>query len=140
VNRVANNYWVDERIQAQRVAPRANSAMTMTSVQQVSIDIIGTKTEIRRRGGILPSWVIFSMILLATAAVCVTVNMRTRAKAQLAAGQFSTMESDVESLREINHALKLEVQRLKTDPRTIELAARSRLNMIRSNEYLVPTE
>jgi len=140
VNRVANNYWVDERIQAQRVAPRANSAMTMTSVQQVSIDIIGTKTEIRRRGGILPSWVIFSMILLATAAVCVTVNMRTRAKAQLAAGQFSTMESDVESLREINHALKLEVQRLKTDPRTIELAARSRLNMIRSNEYLVPSE
>ncbi|HEY5404000.1 MAG TPA: septum formation initiator family protein [Pyrinomonadaceae bacterium] len=140
MNRVANNYWVDERIQAQRVAPRANSAMTMTSVQQVSIDIIGTKTEIRRRGGILPSWVIFSMILLATAAVCVTVNMRTRAKAQLAAGQFSTMESDVESLREINHALKLEVQRLKTDPRTIELAARSRLNMIRSNEYLVPTE
>ena len=140
MNRVANNYWVDERIQAQRVAPRANSAMTMTSVQQVSIDIIGTKTEIRRRGGILPSWVIFSMILLATAAVCVTVNMRTRAKAQLAAGQFSTMESDVESLREINHALKLEVQKLKTDPRTIELAARSRLNMIRSNEYLVPSE
>jgi len=140
VNRVANNYWVDERIQAQRVAPRANSSMTMTSVQQVSIDIIGTKTEIRRRGGILPSWVLFSMILLATTAVCVTVNMRTRAKAQLAAGQFSTMESDVESLREINHALKLEVQRLKTDPRTIELAARSRLNMIRSNEYLVPTE
>ena len=114
--------------------------MTMTSVQQVSIDIIGTKTEIRRRGGILPSWVIFSMILLATAAVCVTVNMRTRAKAQLAAGQFSTMESDVQSLREINQALKLEVQRLKTDPRTIELAARSRLNMIRSNEYLVPSE
>lgn len=140
MNRVANNYWVDERIQAQRVAPRANSAMTMTSVQQVSIDIIGTKTEIRRRGGILPSWVIFSMILLATAAVCVTVNMRTRAKAQLAAGQFSTMESDVQSLREINQALKLEVQRLKTDPRTIELAARSRLNMIRSNEYLVPSE
>lgn len=140
MNRVANNYWVDERIQAQRVAPRANSSMTMTSVQQVSIDIIGTKTEIRRRGGILPSWVLFSMILLATTAVCVTVNMRTRAKAQLAAGQFSTMESDVESLREINHALKLEVQRLKTDPRTIELAARSRLNMIRSNEYLVPSE
>jgi len=140
VNRVANNYWVDERIQAQRVAPRANSSMTMTSVQQVSIDIIGTKTEIRRRGGILPSWVLFSMILLATTAVCVTVNMRTRAKAQLAAGQFSTMESDVESLREINHALKLEVHRLKTDPRTIELAARSRLNMIRSNEYLVPSE
>lgn len=140
MNRVANNYWVDERIQAQRVAPRASSAMTMTSVQQVSLDIIGTKTEIRRRGGILPSWVIFGMILLATAAVCVTVNMRTKAKAQLAAMQFSTMESDVKSLREVNQALRVEVQKLKTDPRTIELAARSRLNMIRGNEYLVPVE
>ena len=140
MNRVANNYWVDERIQAQRVAPRASSAMTMTSVQQVSLDIIGTKTEIRRRGGIVPSWVIFGMILLATAAVCVTVNMRTRAKAQFAAVQYSSMESDVKSLREVNQALKLEVQRLKTDPRTIELAARSRLNMMRNNEYLVPVE
>ena len=112
----------------------------MTSVQQVSLDIIGTKTEIRRRGGIVPSWVIFTMILLATTAVCITVNMRTRAKAQLAANQFSSMETDVQALREVNEALKLEVQKLRTDPRTIELAARSRLNMIRSNEYLVPVE
>ncbi len=140
MNRVANSYWVDERIQGQRVSPRASAAMTMTSVQQVSLDIIGTKTEIRRRGGLLPSWVIFGMILLATAAVCVTVNMRTRTKAQLAAVQLSTMESDVKSLREVNQTLKVEVQRLKTDPRTIELAARSRLNMMRNNEYLVPVE
>ena len=140
MNRVANNYWVDERMKAQRVAPRANSTMTMASVQQMSIDIIGTRTDIRRRGGIIPAWVIFGMVLVATAAVCVTVNMRTRAKAQLAAVQFSTIESDVKSLREVNQSLKLEVQRLKTDPRTIELAARSRLNMIRANEYLVPVE
>lgn len=112
----------------------------MASVQQMSIDIIGTRTDIRRRGGIIPAWVIFGMVLVATAAVCVTVNMRTRAKAQLAAVQFSTIESDVKSLREVNQSLKLEVQRLKTDPRTIELAARSRLNMIRANEYLVPVE
>jgi len=140
VNRVANNYWVDERIRAQRIAPRGSSSMTMTSVQQVSLDIIGTKTEIRRRGGIVPAWVIFTMILLATSAVCITVNMRTRAKAQVAANQFSSMETDVQSLREVNEALKREVQKLRTDPRTIELAARSRLNMIRSNEYLVPVE
>lgn len=140
MNRVANNYWVDERIQTQRVAPRASTAITMASVQQVSIDLIGSKADIRRRGGILPSWVIFAMILLATAAVCVTVNMRTRAKAQLAAVQFSAMESDVQSLRAVNQTLKIEVQKLKTDPRTIELAARSRLNMIRGNEYLVPVE
>jgi cell division protein FtsB len=80
------------------------------------------------------------MIILATAAVCVTVNMRTRAKAQLAAVQFSSIESEVKALKDVNQALKTEVEKLKTDPRTIELAARSRLNMVRSNEYVVPVE
>jgi cell division protein FtsB len=138
VSRVANTYWVDERIRTQQVLPRANSSLA--SVQQLSVDLIGTRTEVRRRGGIIPSWVVFGMILLAFAAVCVTVNMRTMAKAQVAAGQLATMEADVESLRNLNHTLKTDVQRLKTDPRTIELAARSRLNMVRSNEYVVPVE
>jgi cell division protein FtsB len=80
------------------------------------------------------------MVILAIAAVCATVNMRTRAKAQTAALQLSSIESDVKSLRGVNQSLKAEVQKLKTDPRTIELAARSRLNMVRSNEYVVPVE
>jgi cell division protein FtsB len=137
VSKVAN-YWVDERIRAQRVAPRANSSLA--SVQQISIDILGTRTEVRRRGGIIPSWVVFGMILLATLAVCVTVNMRTRAKVHIAAQQLNAMETDVEALRNVNQSLKAEVQRLRTDPRTIELAARARLNMVRSNEYVVPIE
>jgi len=137
VSKVANNYWVDERIQAQRVAPRANS---LASVQQISLDILGTRTEVRRRGGIIPSWVVFGMILLATFAVCVTVNMRTRAKVQVAAQQFTAMQTDVEALRNVNSSLKAELQRLRTDPRTIEQAARARLNMVRSNEFVVPVE
>ena len=132
------NYWVDERIRAQRVAPRANSSLA--SVQQISMEILGTRTEVRRRGGIIPSWVVFGMILLATLAVCVTVNMRTRAKVQVAAQQLTAMQTDVEALRNVNHSLKTEVQRLQKDPRTIELAARARLNMVRSNEYVVPVE
>jgi len=80
------------------------------------------------------------MVILAIASVCATVNMRTRAKAQTAAVQLSSIESDVKSLRAVNHLLKAQVQKLKTDPRTIELAARSRLNMVRSNEYVVPVE
>ena len=132
------NYWVDERIRAQRVAPRTNSSLA--SVQQISIDILGTRTEVRRRGGIIPSWVVFGMILLATLAVCVTVNMRTRAKVHVAAQQLSAMQTDVDALRNVNQSLKAEVQRLRTDPRTIELAARARLNMVRSNEYVVPVE
>ena len=138
VSRVANSYWVDERIRAQRVTPR--TASSLASVQQISIDILGTRTEVRRRGGIIPSWVVFGMILLATFAVCVTVNLRTRAKVQIAAQQLNAMHTDVEALRTLNQSLKADVQRLRTDPRTIELAARAQLNMVRSNEFVVPVE
>jgi cell division protein FtsB len=137
VSRVANTYWVDERIRSQRVSPRTNS---LASMQQISMEIIGTRTEVRRRGGLIPSWVVFGMILLATFAVCVTVNMRTRAKVQVAAQQLTVMQTDVEVLRNVNQSLKADLQRLKTDPRTIELAARARLNMVRSNEFVVPVE
>ena len=102
------------------------------------MEIIGTRTDVRRRGGLIPSWVVFGMILLATLAVCVTVNMRTSAKFQVAAQQFSAMQTDLEALRNVNRSLKTEVERLRHDPRTIESAARANLNMVRSNEYVVP--
>ena len=47
MNKAANNYWIDERIRSQRVSPRHNS---LASVQQISMEIIGTRTEVRRRG------------------------------------------------------------------------------------------
>ena len=137
MSRVANTYWVDERIKAQRVMPRAAS---LGSMQQISIDLIGTKTEIRRRGGIIPSWVVFGMVLLATLAVCVTVNMRTRTEVRVAAEQYSVMQTDVESLRSVNQTLKSEIDRLRTDPRAIETAARAKLNMVRANGFVIPVE
>lgn len=139
MSKVANTYWVDERIRSQRVMPRRANA-SMASMQEISAEIIGSRTEVRRRGGIIPSWVVFGMILLAAAAVCLTVNMRTRAKFQLASQQFSVMQSDVETLRNINESLKAEVEQLRNDPRAIESAARARLNMVRSNEYVVPVD
>lgn len=139
MSKVANTYWVDERIRSQRVLPRSANA-SLASVQQISAEIIGSRADVRRRGGIIPSWVVFGMILLATFAVCVTVNMRTRAKFQVAAQQFSVMQSDVETLRNINESLKAEVEQLRNDPRAIESAARARLNMVRSNEYVVPID
>ena len=138
MSRFANTYWVDERIRAQQVAPRASASLA--SVQEISIGIVGTRSEVRRRGGIIPAWVVFAMVILAIGAVCVTVNMRTRAKAQVASVQLTAMESDVQALRNINQSLRTEVEKLKSDPRTIELAARSRLNMVRANEYVVPVE
>jgi cell division protein FtsB len=136
MSKVANTYWVDERIRSQRVLPRSSGSLA--SMQQISMELIGTRTEVRRRGGIIPSWVVFGMILLATFAVCVTVNMRTHAKVQVAAQQFSVMQTDVEALRSVNQSLKAEVERLRNDPRTIESVARAGLNMVRSNEYVVP--
>jgi cell division protein FtsB len=138
MSKVANTYWVDERIRSQRVLPRSGGSLA--SVQQISMDIIGTRTDVRRRGGLIPSWVVFGMILLATLAVCVTVNMRTNAKVQVAAQQFSAIQTDLEALRNVNRSLKTEVEQLRNDPRTIESAARANLNMVRSNEYVVPID
>ena len=138
MSRVANTYWVDERIRSQRVVARTGDSLS--SVRQMSIEIVGTRADVRRRGGLIPSWVVFGMVILATFAVCVTVNMRTRAKVQMASEQFASMQNDVETLRSVNESLRTEVEHLRTDPRAIESAARSRLNMVRSNEIVVPVE
>ena len=66
--------------------------------------------------------------------------MRTGAKVQVAAQQLTAMQTDVEALRTVNQSLKSEVEKLRTDPRAIETAARARLNMVRSNEFVVPVE
>lgn len=138
MSRVINSYWVDERIRAQRVAPRASSPFT--SVREISQELIGTPAEVRRRGGVVPAWVIFGMIVVATAAICATVTMRTYARMSLASEQYVRMQTDVDGLRNTNESLRVEVEQLRSDPRTIEAAARSRLNMVRANEIVVPVE
>ncbi len=138
MSRVINSYWVDERIQAQRVVPRVGSPFA--SVKEISLDIIGTPAEVRRRGGVIPAWVIFGMIILATFAICVTVTMRTRTKMSLASQQYVRMQMDVDGLRNANESLRSEIEQLRTNPRTIEAAARTRLNMVRANEIVVPVE
>lgn len=138
MSRVANTYWVDERIRSQRVAPRA--ASPFAPVREISLELFGTRAEVRRRGGVIPSWVIFGMIILATFALCVTVTMRTRARMLMAAEQYARVQTDVETLRSGNQSLRLEVKQLRSDPRAIEAAARSRLNMVRANEIVVPVE
>jgi cell division protein FtsL len=134
----ANSYWVDERLREQRVAARRLPAVS--SALDLPREIIGTRTEIRRRGGIIPSWVLFATIILATFGLCVTVTMRTHAEMRAASDQYERINTDVEKLRTANAQLETEVQRLRTDPRAIESAARSRLNMVRANEIIVPVE
>ena len=80
------------------------------------------------------------MIILATFAICVAVTMRTRSKMALASQQYVRMQMDVEGLRTANQSLRVEIDQLSTDPRAIETAARSRLNMVRPNEIVIPVE
>jgi cell division protein FtsB len=80
------------------------------------------------------------MIILATFAVCVTVGMRSRSKMHLAVEEYVRVQTDVEALRNGNRSLQREVEQLRSDPRTIEFAARSRLKMVRANEIVVPVE
>ena len=138
MSRVANTYWVDDRIRSQRVLPR--TASTLPTVKELSLEIIGTRAEVRRRGGIIPSWVILGMIMLATLAVCVTVTLRTHAEMRNASSQFQLMQQDVDSLRRGNAVLENDIRRLSSDPKAIESAARSQLNMARANEFIVPVE
>jgi cell division protein FtsB len=58
----------------------------------------------------------------------------------LASQQFVRLQTDVEMLRDTNQALRSELEQLRTDPRTIEAAVRSRLNMVRANEIVIPVE
>ena len=138
MSRVINSYWVDERIRAQRVAPRA--ASPFASVKEISQEIIGSPAEVRRRGGLVPAWVIFGMVILGTFAICVGVTLRTRTRMTTASEQFARMQTDVDGLRNLNQSLRVEIEQLRNDPRTIEAAARSRLNMVRANEIVIPVE
>jgi cell division protein FtsB len=138
LNKAVNSYWVDNRLRAQRVTARA--LPSLAPARDISLELIGTRTEIRRRGGIVPSWVAFTTIILATFALCVSVTIRSRAEMNSASQQYEKISADVETLRSNNASIANEVNRLRDDPRAIESAARSRLNMVRANEIVVPVE
>jgi cell division protein FtsB len=136
LNKVANTYWTDPRLAAQR--PAARALALATPARELSREIVGTRAEVRRRGGLLPSWVIFSMIILTTLALCLTVSIRTHAEMRAAEEKYERMSSEVEALRNNNASLEHEVERLLRDPRAIEAHARARLNMVRADEIVVP--
>jgi cell division protein FtsB len=134
----ANPFWNDPRLDAQQPAARVLSIPSPAA--ETLVGAVGARAAVRRRDLSLPSWVVFSMIMLATFAVCVTVTMRTRAASAAAEQKFVQMESDVQGIREKNAALRRDVERLRNDPRAQEAVARERLNMVRANEIVVPLD
>jgi len=138
LSKVANTYWVDSRLNAQRVTARA--LPSFAPVRDISRELIGSPAEVRRRGGLVPAWVFFGIIFFATLAVCFTVNKRSHSELTSSTQQFQKIRAEIEILRQTNASLGLEIRRLREDPRTIESAARERLNMVRPNEIVVPIE
>jgi cell division protein FtsB len=140
LNKAANTYWIDTRLAAQRPDSRA---LALPSPARPASDdapaVAATRALSRRNSFAVPSWVFFCMIVFATFAVCVTVTMRTHAEMRSAEQKFQGVSSDVERLRGANENLRREVERLRTDP-GIEAAARTRLNMVRANEVVVPLD
>jgi cell division protein FtsB len=134
----ANPFWIDSRLDAQR--PAARIAALPSPAAETFVGSVGTRADARRRDFSIPSWVVFSMIMLATFAVCVTVTMRTHAARGAAEQRFAQMDTEVRGIREKNETLRRDVERLRKDPRTREAAARARLNMVRADEVVVPLD
>ena len=134
----ANLNWSDSRLDAQRPVARA-FALPSPAAESLA-GVAGTRANARRRDFSIPSWVVFSMVMLATFAVCVTVTMRTHAARGAAEQKFTQMETEVQSIRDRNASLRRDVERLRNDKRVQEAAARERLNMVRANEIVVPLD
>ena len=139
MNKAANTYWTDARLAAQR--PNARALTLPPPARPTSDDapaLAPAWVASRRNTFSVPSWVFFCMVVFATFAVCVTVTMRTHAEMRNAEQKFQSVGADVERLQGTNDALRREVERLRSDPRAIEAAARTRLNMVRANEVVMP--
>ena len=132
----ANPFWTDARLATQRPAVRP---FTLPSpALETGAEVARARAVARRRDLSIPSWVFFCTIMFTTFAVCVTVTMRADAAMRGAAQRYEQANIDVGQIRDTNEALKRQVERLRNDRRTIEAAARTRLNMVHPNEVVVP--
>jgi cell division protein FtsL len=135
LNRAENTYWLNNRRITQQAAAQALPALpTADPSRALSI------AAVSRWLGLIPSWIILGMVLLATLGICSTVIVRTQAELQTSALQYERMTSEIDSLRRSNNALEIEIRRMNSDPSMIESAARSRLGMVRPNDIVVPIE
>ena len=138
----ANPYWTDARLATQQ--PTARALTLPSPVVPAAVETAGARVAVRRREFALPSWVVFCMIMLATFAVCVTVTMRTHAGMRTAEQEHEQLRVNVERTRAENEALRRKAELMRQDPRAqaaaaqaIEVEARERLNMLKSNEVVV---
>ncbi len=80
------------------------------------------------------------MIILAAAATCVSVYMRTRAEFGTATERYAAATEQVEELKLQAERLEREVGRLRSDARMLESFARQDLGFVRSGEVVIKIE
>jgi cell division protein FtsL len=117
----------DMTVQAMPTARTAGSARELVASTTTAMQLI-------------PTWVILATIIVAATAVCCTVITRSQAEFRTSASQHQGMISQIDSLREANRTLQVEINHLTSDSNAIELAARQRLGMVRPNDVVVPIE
>lgn len=132
--KVANTYWADSRLSAQR--PHAR---TLPFDHATPHERHASKTEARRRSRISPV-AFFTTVLMALTVLCFTATLRAHAEREGAWLKHQTMSSNVEQLRNANNALAEKVRRVESDPRMVEQMARERLRMVRPDEMVVPVD
>lgn len=134
MNRVTNVYHQNARQLNTRVTAQELHAPTFRTHSR-TVDGVA-----RDALAFVPSWIYLGMVVLAAAAICVTVNLRGHAELQSAETQFQRIAFDIESLRRTNSDLQVAVFRINSEPAIIERTARARLGMVRPTDIVVPMQ
>ena len=98
--------------------------------------MVGTRADVRQRGGVIPAWVPLTAIALALVFLCISVTLRTRETMLQAEARYSAEAARVEQMRTENIALQANIEKLKTDPSAVAEAAHQ-YGLIRPNEKVV---
>jgi len=77
------------------------------------------------------------MVVLAAAAICATVYIRSSAELRAAGVKHQAAAASVEQLKINIEKLEREIHLLKTDPRTIESYARQGLGAVREGDVII---
>jgi len=115
----------------------AAQTVPASSTTATATEVLG---NVLRWTNSIPTWVVMAMIILAASGVCCTVILRSRAEFNTSSSQYQGVTSEIDSMRQANQLLQVEIIRLTSDSHAIELAARQRLGMVRPNDVVVPIE
>lgn len=139
MNRVKSTYWPDNLLARQQVGTavtgwgRDDARAAQSGWWQT---LVGTRAEVRQRGGIIPTWVPMTAIILTGLMLCASAITRTRSAMHAASARYNSELATVEKIRQDTATLRVKVQKFQQDPAAVADAAHQ-YGMIRANERIV---